>query len=71
MECFFENFCEYFFILFSSQASNFIEKETLTQVFSCQFHEIFKKQAYLPPVTAFVNTPSNTGFTTELIKGTL
>ena len=34
--------------LVSSRASNFIEKETLAQVFSCEFCEIFKN--------TFVNT---------------
>ena len=43
------------FIKFTGkQACNFIEKETLTQVFSCEFCEIFKNTFFhrTPPVAA-------------------
>ena len=38
----------------SHQACNFIKKETLAQVFSCEFCEIFKNMFFYrtPPVTA-------------------
>ena len=39
------------------QACNFIKKETLAQVFSCEFYEIFKNTFFteLPRTTASVN----------------
>ena len=38
------------------EACNFIKKETLTQVFSCEFYEIYKNTFYYrtPLVAAFV-----------------
>ena len=48
-------------VFFRSQACNFIKKEALTQVFSCQFCEISKNTfSYrTPPVTASVKTTHN------------
>ena len=38
------------------EACNFIEKDTLAQVFSCEFYEIFKNNLVyrIPPVTAYI-----------------
>ena len=43
-----------FLIKLQAEACNFSKKETLTQVFSCQFWEIFKKTFFhrTPPVAA-------------------
>ena len=47
--------------LLDSQACNFIKKETLTQVFSCEFCEISKSTFFqrTPLVTASVNSESS------------
>ena len=46
--------------LCQSEACNFIKKETLAQVFSCEFYEIFKKTFFteyrIPPVAASQST---------------
>ena len=48
--------------LFSMKACNFIQKETPTQVFSCEYCEILKNNFFYmtPPVAAFEsNQPNN------------
>ena len=39
-------------IKLQAEASNFIKKETLAQVFSCEFSEISKKNFYRTPLVA-------------------
>ena len=53
-----ENTCPRVSILIS-RASNFIKKETLAQVFSCEFCEISKNTFFhrAPPVAASVGSP--------------
>ena len=49
-----ENTCARMCFLIKLQAHNFIKTETLTQVFSCKFYEIFKSNLFYrtPPVAA-------------------
>ena len=43
------------FLFSEDEASNFIKKETLAQVFSCEFWEIAKRTSFrTPPVTASI-----------------
>ena len=46
--------CQSLFFKFPGQVCNFIKKETLTQVFSCEFREISKSTfSYRTPVGCF------------------
>ena len=49
-----KNTCDRVSFLVMPQACNFIKKETLTQVFSCEFSKVFKNNIFYktPPVAA-------------------
>ena len=48
-------------VFFRPEAGNFIKKETLTQVLSCEFYKISNTFSYRrPPVAASVNMPLGT-----------